>query len=575
VGQLADEDRVVKQNIRLRGISDEIKGKTWESDALLRAGRLGSLEIVLDDSSVSRRHAELRFASPAGWIVRDLESTNGTYLNGQRLTGERPVRTKDIVQFGKVALMVDLAENGVPVDQPQVVDDIKFEATASASWEDAQQNLVYDKNHTLRPGEQLMALLRAGRHLNNIDKEDELLDAILHDAVHVLDAQRGAIVLADGPDQKLKIRSLANGLTEGQAGRFHYSQKIAQRCFARGESYLCSSVSDDPELATAQSIADGAMSSVLCVLLRTPRRALGVLHLDRTLWQKPFTEEELHLADALAAHVSAGIEAATLLRKQRELFRKTVTVLTQLVEGGDEDTGDHIKRVTTYAVMLGRQIGMKDSDLELLELGTPLHDIGKVAIPDAILKKPGKLTPEEFEIMKTHTTAGAKVLRDVEELAGVIPIVRNHHERWDGTGYPDGLKGEAIPLMARIVSVVDTFDAMTNDRCYSKARPPEAAFTEIQRMSGTQFDPQVAAAFLAIQAQVIEEMRKENQTAVVQKPTRKPQDPTDTPSAGTRPAKPAVDKSAGLSATNRTTIDVGAPPPSNGNGSGSFHAAAK
>jgi putative nucleotidyltransferase with HDIG domain len=565
---------VVKQSIRLRGISDEIKGKTWESDALLRAGRLGSLEIVLDDSSVSRRHAELRFAPPAGWIVRDLESTNGTYLNGQRLAGERPVRTKDIVQFGKVALMVDLAENGAPVEQPQVLDDIKFEATASASWEDAQQNLIYDKKHTLRPGDQLMALLRAGRHLNNIDKEDELLDAILHDAVHVLDAQRGAIVLADGPDQKLKIRSLANGLIEGQTGRFHYSQKVAQRCFARGESYLCSSVNDDPELATAQSIADGAMASVLCVLLRTPRKSLGVLHLDRTLWQKPFTEEDLHLADALAAHVSAGIEAATLLRKQRELFRKTITVLTQLVEGGDEYTGDHIKRVTTYAVMLGRHLGMKDSDLEMLELGTPLHDIGKVAIPDAILGKPGKLTPDEFEIMKTHTTEGAKVLRNVDELACVIPIVRNHHERWDGNGYPDKLKGEAIPLMARIVAVVDTFDAMTTERVYSKARTPEVAFEEIQRMSGTQFDPSCAAAFLAIQAQIIEEMRKENQTAVVQKPRTAPAS-SDTPSTSTTPGLPKLrsDSQSSLSATNRTAIDVGPPPVSNG--SGSFHTSSK
>src|SRR6187200_803795 len=144
-------DSVVKQCIRLRGISDEIRGKTWESDALLRAGRLESLEIVLDDTSVSRRHAEVRYAPPAGWIVRDLESTNGTYLNGQRLAGERPVRMKDIVQFGKVALMVDAAENGATPDQPQIVDQILVEATSNSSWEDAQQNLVYDKNHTLRP----------------------------------------------------------------------------------------------------------------------------------------------------------------------------------------------------------------------------------------------------------------------------------------------------------------------------------------------------------------------------------------------------------------------------------------
>jgi HD-GYP domain-containing protein (c-di-GMP phosphodiesterase class II) len=506
----------VKQSIRLRGISDDIKGKTWESDALLRAGRLGSLEIVLDDSSVSRRHAEVRYAPPTGWIVRDLESTNGTYLNGQRLAGERPVRTKDIVQFGKVALMVDAAETGVVNGQPQVVDQILVEATANSSWEDAQRHLIYDKNHTLRPGEQLMALLRAGHHLNHIDKEDELLDSILHDAVHVLDAQRGAIVLVDGPDdKKLLIRSLANGMSEARAGRFHYSHKIAQRCIARGESYLCSSVSDDPELATAQSIADGAMSSVLCVLLRTPRKSLGVLHLDRTLWQKPFTEEDLHLADALAAYVSAGIEAANLLRKQRELYRNTIQALAQLVEGKDNYTGCHIRRVTNYAVLLGKQLGLSDLDLERLEMGTPLHDVGKVVVEDAILRKPGRLTPEEFEKMKEHTRRGAKILEEIPELRPIVPIVRHHHERWDGSGYPDGLAREAIPLLARIVAVVDTFDAMTSDRPYVKARSPEEAFAEIEKMSGRQFDPQCAAAFLAIKSEVIEAMRSDHQTAVV------------------------------------------------------------
>src|SRR4029078_4147901 len=108
------------------------------------------------------------------------------------------------------------------------------------------------------------------------------------------------------------------------------------------------------------------MASVLCVLLRTPRRSLGVLHLDRTLWQKPFTDEDLHLADALAAHVSAGIEAATLLHKQRDLFLNTISVLAQLVEGKDEYTGGHIQRVTGYALMLGRQLGLPDIELERL-----------------------------------------------------------------------------------------------------------------------------------------------------------------------------------------------------------------
>jgi putative nucleotidyltransferase with HDIG domain len=300
-------------------------------------------------------------------------------------------------------------------------------------------------------------------------------------------------------------------------GRFHFSQRLAQRCFVRGESVLCCSVSDDPELAAAQSIADGAMASVLCVLLRTPRNRVGILHLDRSYWQKPFSEDDLHLADALAANVSAGIECAQLLRKQRDLFRNTITVLAQAVEMKDEYTGGHTSRVTNYALMLGRQLGLDKKDLELIEIGTPLHDIGKIGVDDAILRKPGKLTPEEWEEMKKHTTKGAAIVSTIPDLIPITPIVRNHHERWDGQGYPDKLAGEDINQLARIVAVVDAFDAMTTARPYhlGKVRTPEDGFAELQRMSGKQFDPKCAAAFCELQGQITEIMRGDRQTTMV------------------------------------------------------------
>src|SRR5439155_4564759 len=183
-------------------------------------------------------------------------------------------------------------------------------------------------------------------------------------------------------------------------------------------------VEDDSELAVAKSIAEGAMASVLCVLLRTPRKRLGVLHLDRSPWQKPFTQEDLHLADALAANVSAGIECAQLLRKQRDLFLDTITILAQAVELRDEYTGGHTLRVTTYSRMLAEHLNMSEDDLELIKTGTPLHDIGKIGIDDAILRKPDKLTPEEFEAMKLHTVKGAEILSIVPDLKAIIPIVR-------------------------------------------------------------------------------------------------------------------------------------------------------
>lgn len=496
----------MKRPLRLRGISGEIKGQVWESDTMLRAGRLASLEIVLDDSSVSRRHAEVRHADD-GWSVRDLESTNGTYVNGVRIgAGEQSLKARDIVQFGKVAVIVEMSDatlDGPPSDQMVV-------AAAVSTFDDGIRRLAYDRNHMPRAGQQMIALLRAGHHFVNMQGEDQLLDAVLNDAVSVLEAQRGAIVLAegDGPEPRMRIRALAVGQGE-PAGRFHYSKKLAQRCFTSGVSFLYGPTAADDEQMMTQSIADGAMASVLCVLLRTPRKRLGVLHLDRSFWQTRFTEDDLHLADALAAHVSAAIESAQLLRRQKEQFQKMVTVLAQAVELRDDYTGNHTQRVTRYATMLGEKLELPDDQLELIKIGGPLHDIGKIGIDDAILRKPGRLTGDEYETMKTHTTKGAEILSSIPEMEPIIPIVRSHHERWDGGGYPDKLAGEAIPLLARVVAVADAFDAMTSNRPYhenKKGKPPSWAFAEVERQAGKQFDPVAAAAFVAMRDEIVRAM---------------------------------------------------------------------
>lgn len=505
------EGKGVKRSIRLRGIGGPYKGRAWESDSLLRIGRLANFEVALDDSSVSRRHAEIRLGADGIWSVSDLGSTNGTFVNGVRLTGgDHPLRVRDVVQFGKIAVLVELSE--VPADGPPS-DQLVLSAAAKSTYDAGLERMAFDRNHMPRPGDQLMALLRAGHHFVHLETEDNLLDSILNDAVSVLDAQRGAIVLADdenpGAEPRLRLRALAIGAGDAR-GRFHFSKRLTQRCFAKGESLLYSTAQDDRDLMS-QSIADGAMSSVMCVLLRTPRRKLGVLHLDRGFFQQPFTEDDLLLADALAAHVSAGIEAATLLRRQRELFLKTIMMLAQMVELRDEYTGGHTQRVTRYAVMLAQYLGLPENEIELITVGTPLHDIGKIGIADEILRAPRRLTAQEFAIMQTHTTLGAEYLQGIPELHPIIPIVRNHHERWDGTGYPDRLGKDDIPLIARIVAVADAFDAMTSDRPYHperQGRPPLEAFDEVQQQSGRQFDPRCVEGFLAIRDKILEAMRE-------------------------------------------------------------------
>ena len=301
----------MKQVIRLRGFTSDVKGKIWEFDAaVVRVGKLASTEVVLDDASVSRNHAEFK-AGPHGWTVRDLGSTNGTFVNGVRLgPDERPLRSRDIVQFGKTAMMVDWDDDAPATPR---ADQEPTEALTPQSWESAVNALAFDRNRGPRPGESLLALVRAAHHLARLADETELLHAILADAAAVLGAQRAAVVLRE-PDNKLRLRALAGDST----GQPAFSAALAERCLRRGESILCPRVKDDPELSRDESMADGTTASVLCVLLRTPRGRLGVLHLDRAVGQVSFTVDDLHLADALAALIAAAIERAQLTAKTGE-----------------------------------------------------------------------------------------------------------------------------------------------------------------------------------------------------------------------------------------------------------------
>ncbi|MBF0135359.1 MAG: response regulator [Magnetococcales bacterium] len=183
-----------------------------------------------------------------------------------------------------------------------------------------------------------------------------------------------------------------------------------------------------------------------------------------------------------------------LLRTRMEIIRR----LGQAAEYRDNETGYHIQRMSQYSALLGRAMGLSSHDQELLLNAAPMHDVGKIGIPDKILLKPGKLTAEEFEIMKTHTTLGGELLDQEPSLLlrTAHMIALTHHERWDGAGYPFGLVGEAIPLMGRICSLADVFDALTSARPYKKAWSLDQAVDEIQRCAGTAFDPNLVHIFV-------------------------------------------------------------------------------
>jgi putative nucleotidyltransferase with HDIG domain len=187
--------------------------------------------------------------------------------------------------------------------------------------------------------------------------------------------------------------------------------------------------------------------------------------------------------------------------RSQELSRSymaTVRALSNAVEARDVDTGKHAERVAAYGMEIARALGVPISDAPEIEFGFLLHDIGKVAIPDAILYKPGPLTDAERALMAQHPVIGAEIVREIEFLGQAAQVVRSHHERWDGGGYPDGLAGEQIPLAARVFAVADVLDALTTDRPYRPASPLSVAREMIRSESGQHFDPQVVAAFNSI-----------------------------------------------------------------------------
>ena len=220
--------------------------------------------------------------------------------------------------------------------------------------------------------------------------------------------------------------------------------------------------------------------------------------------EKAFVQYELKcLKDNYQFHLEALVlertaELDKALEEVESSYRSTLKALVQALEARDYETHGHSERVVTFSLRLGYELGLDKAALRDLELGALMHDIGKIGVSDAVLRKPAKLNEEEWEQMRLHPLHGQKILRNIAFLEGATRIVAQHHEKWDGTGYPYGLRGEDIDIGARIFSVADAYDAIISNRVYRKGRPYQKALAELEKFAGTQFDPFVVEAFKVI-----------------------------------------------------------------------------
>lgn len=199
------------------------------------------------------------------------------------------------------------------------------------------------------------------------------------------------------------------------------------------------------------------------------------------------------------------------LKNLQSAYETTLAALVAALDAREHETGDHSQRVVCATLAIARRLGVSTPDLEVIKRGALLHDVGKIGTPDAILLKPGPLTAKEWEEMRRHPQTGYEILSNIPFLSAEAEIVLSHQERWDGTGYPRQLRGEQIPLGARVFAIADTVDAMTSDRCYRRATTFEKAQAEVKRCAGTQFDPEVVEAFLSLRE---EDLRRAPESSV-------------------------------------------------------------
>jgi len=334
----------------------------------------------------------------------------------------------------------------------------------------------------------------ANQAIASEQKLSDVFERIMEQVFSLLPADTGVILLKseDGNDPRVEFVHSKSG-----SDSVHVSTTIVRRAFENGEAVITCNALDDSRFSSGMSIIAENITSAMCAPLTHQEERLGVIYVDSHGMTDAFKNSDLELLVALAGPAATAIKNAQYVRMVEQSYQDTLLVLANAIELRDHYTVGHTWRVTNFAVELAKELGWDEARQREVQMGGVLHDVGKIAVDNAILSKPDQLTMDEFDKMKVHPERGADLLRDVKFLQPVIPYCLYHHERWDGTGYPFGLKGEEIPIQGRLIAVADTFDAMTSTRPYRKGMASATALAELVEGRGTQFDPAMVNAFVA------------------------------------------------------------------------------
>lgn len=351
-----------------------------------------------------------------------------------------------------------------------------------------------------RENKTLRTLLRVSQSLSTSLEIEDVLHKAMEHVEKICMAEASSIWEIDYEKKELffriirgehtgKIRQMRLKIGEGIAGHVARSKKPLMVTDVRKSPYW------DRAFDTESSFQS---RSILAVPLMIGRKIIGVIELLNKIDGKGFNQRDKESLAALSGPIAIALDNARLYEEKKELFIQTSFALAIAIEKRDPYTGGHTKRVLELSLHIGKFLGLRGKELEGLKISAILHDIGKIGISDLILAKPTALTEREFKKIQEHPVIGAEILRGISGMDRIVKAIKHHHERWDGKGYPENLKGDEIPLWARIIAVADTFDALTTSRPYRNKISVDEALNEIQRNIDKQFCPDCGMAFLKI-----------------------------------------------------------------------------
>lgn len=344
---------------------------------------------------------------------------------------------------------------------------------------------------------QFSTLQEVGNLLNSTLDQTVVRHRAMEAITSIMRAEAGSLLLVDEKNKQLYFEvALGEKGKELKEVRLDIGEGIAGWVAKHGRPLIINDVARDKRFqSNVDKKSRFQTCDMVCVPVRIKGKVIGVLQAINRIGGT-FEKEDMRLFQLFSNQVAIALDNARLYEEIRETFHATSEALAEAIEKRDPYTGGHTKRVFEYSLAIGKYMDMTPKSLEILKLSAVLHDIGKIGIEDRILRKDAPLDSDEAAMMRLHPQYGAEIMKHVPQLKDIIPGMLYHHERIDGQGYPKGFKGDQIPLIARIISVADTYDAMTTTRPYRKGLPPEVAVAELKKYAGVQFDGTVVEAFM-------------------------------------------------------------------------------